>query len=752
MNGCSWQLRCYGGAGVGKTHLCALIINHLQDILPKRFPNETRSRPVIYIYLSDDEDTREKQTKDAILGSLVKQLVQIQNASAVPDKLVKAHRRELGYEPVLKSVFEDLLNYFERNYLIVDGMYQCSSDVLHLVKDYPLSLIRKGFRLSLLTTSCGYREAFKVIKCDNESCPRSKLDVHFNCSCTEEGYDLCLHCKLVDKISCPNNHIGRERYDTVRVEVHGRDDDIHNYCLQRLRVLEDTSHRESDDRIENPPLPSSQLGRHLVRKPEMVKLIANEIVYNGQRNFLIANGWLEDLKKINFNSRPTFDEAIKETLVSVPTGIFKIYVRKKFKLIKDHKSQGEFDLATKAISFVMAAYVPFTVLALQHALSLDTDDEIRENHLAERADIIRAANGLLTVDKASPAESFVSFFHPSFRRITVDSDSSFTNHHSRMAKLCLKYLDHDDFLGHSDDPESYSFLLYAMEYWGDHVRKACVNDNAEVHSSARAFLLNSNKVRQMAKKARTIARKAAELAQMDEEMAQQYPKVKFTIPPSWFNESISAFHLCAWYNLPDLIEDLHRDLPRKDILDSKGRPPLRHACFNGSSGAVGELLKSDSVSTDTPQDPSALIRQAAIRDVINGLSQSTRVDKEDRALIERRVDIINLILRHSDLTLDSSIDYQGSTPLMCVVKEGLHNFAKMLLQRESVDVNVLSNDGRSALWYAMGSTDDGSPSLLDHEQIESMTKLLLSHGATLGGVSEQPAENFPTKAISSISL
>ncbi|KAJ5738487.1 hypothetical protein N7493_001642 [Penicillium malachiteum] len=142
--------------------------------------------------------------------------------------------------------------------------------------------------------------------------------------------------------------------------------------------------------------------------------------------------------------------------------------------------------------------------------------------------------------------------------------------------------------------------------------------------------------------------------------------------------------------------------------------------------------------------------QAAIRDTINGLSQLIRLDKEDEVVIECRVQIIRSILDHTDLTLDSPIDYRGSTVLMCVVEEGLYNFAKILLQRERVNVNVLNSDGQSALWYAIGSSDDGSPPWLDDEQVQSMTKLLLSHGAIPGGMDEQPVENVHPKAISTV--
>ncbi|KAJ5738486.1 hypothetical protein N7493_001641 [Penicillium malachiteum] len=223
-----------------------------------------------------------------------------------------------------------------------------------------------------------------------------------------------------------------------------------------------------------------------------------------------------------------------------------------------------------------AAYVPLTILALQHALSLDTANEIRKAHPVHRVDIIRAANGLLTTDKASPAESKIPVDS------NGDSDSSLANHHSSMAKLCLKYLDHEDFLKHAKDPESYPFLPYSMEYWGDHVREACLKGNDEVYSRAQAFLLNSEKVRQMGREAAELARKVAEIAQMDDETAQQHPGLFFTLPKSWFNERVSAIHLCAWYNLPELIDRLCKHRSGIDMLDLRGRPPLLHACFNGS--------------------------------------------------------------------------------------------------------------------------------------------------------------------------
>ncbi|KAJ6031611.1 hypothetical protein N7540_002343 [Penicillium herquei] len=755
MKGCSWQLRCYGGTGVGKTHLCALIINHLQDILPKRFPNDTRLRPVIYLYLSDDQKSRAEQSKEVILGSLVKQLVQIGSASTLPEELEKAYHEKLPYEPTLKKVFEDLLETFERTYLIVDGMYQCSSEVYPLVKDYPLDLIKRGFKLSLLTTSSGYREAFKIIQCDNESCGRSNLNVYFNCNCTEEGYDLCLDCKQVEGISCPKRHNGREIYDTVRVEVRGRKEYIHNMCHQRLHKLSDTSQREHDNRIEKSAYVSSPLGQYLVSKPEMVGLIANEIIYNAQNNFLVANGWLEDLEQMVCKPPLTFDE-IHLVLVSVPGRIFTSYLTERFKRIEHNKSGSDFTLASRAVSFVMVAFVPLTMVALQHALSLNADNVIRKAHLIQRVDILRAANGLLTVDKAGPTDSFVRLFHRSFRKIPVDSnkDFSFANHHSRMAKLCLKYLTHDDFLEHADKPESYPFLSYAMEYWGDHVREACLEGDSKVYDRARAFLVRSSRVKDMAEKAAKMAQNTAKDAQMDEETADHYVKRHSTIPTLWFNRSINALHLCAWYNLPDLIRDLHSQIPKSGMLDRNKRPPLRHACFNGSLEAVQQLLEPDLMPRESLQGTNSLIRHAAVRDAIKGLSKSTREDKEDERLIQRRIDIAKLILHYAGLTLDSPIDSQASTVLIYAVNEGLYNFTKILLERESVDVNVFDNEGRSALWHAMDSSDELWPSS-DHQQVQDMTitGLLLSHGAIPGGVREQTREtSILAKAMSFVNL
>ncbi|KAL4861796.1 cytochrome P450 [Aspergillus spectabilis] len=116
--GTSWQLRYYGAAA--SASLCDLVVNHLQ----RTFAKSVRFRPVIYVYLSDERDTRKERTRNNILGSLVKQLILFDDSVSVPDKLRDAPMNRLPRESTMKEAFQDLLMAYERAYLIVDGPQQ----------------------------------------------------------------------------------------------------------------------------------------------------------------------------------------------------------------------------------------------------------------------------------------------------------------------------------------------------------------------------------------------------------------------------------------------------------------------------------------------------------------------------------------------------------------------------------------------------------------------------------------------------
>ena len=109
-SGSPWMLRCVGEPGVGKTFLCALVVERLQTIF------KDRNVPVLCIYLNY-KDSR-IQTLDNLISSLLKQLLQHPNAefqSSEAKRLFSGAENES--RPTLDAfykAFEAEIQHFER--------------------------------------------------------------------------------------------------------------------------------------------------------------------------------------------------------------------------------------------------------------------------------------------------------------------------------------------------------------------------------------------------------------------------------------------------------------------------------------------------------------------------------------------------------------------------------------------------------------------------------------------------------------
>lgn len=212
-------------------------------------------RPVIYLYLSDDEDERVRQTPDSLLGSMLKQLILCDPNVDIPSKLVEMYEgrgNEAGStQEIKKLAFQELVANYERVYLIIDGLNQCSFEVVEFVREYALGLAQDSIiPLSLLTTSLGYREIEKVVRCNY--CGREDPHIYFNCDCNNGDFDLCLNCKSKG-IACPQNHEGEELYDTVRVEVRAREYELEQFCRGRIIQACKTGRDRRDERVHPSP-------------------------------------------------------------------------------------------------------------------------------------------------------------------------------------------------------------------------------------------------------------------------------------------------------------------------------------------------------------------------------------------------------------------------------------------------------------------------------------------------------------------
>ena len=636
----------------------------------------------------------------------------------IPERIKQADLRDDSCEALLKEVFEELLEEFCHTYLIVDGLYQCTREALDIVKYYPLELIRrdqKRFRLSLLTTSPGYRQVTKIINCDGPGCTARDLEVFYTCECNEKDFDLCREC--MDKgVTCPESHESKDRYDTVRIKVggHNRKDDIIKFCRKRLDRESTVGSRVEDERHHVPAPISTHVGRFLSRddsddqsqtetstkgkftSDEKKDAVAKRITRNAQGNFFIANAWLDDLFAMNCEPEELEDLLQEVDCLSKDT-LKKIFNAKAVPL-KHCKDDDDRQLASRAISLAMAAFRPLNILAFQHALSLGGRKSIASRYFADRASIVRAANGLLCIDRADPSNSFVRLFHPSFCLLASENDLPLLNKkpHLEMAHLCLDYLEHEDFVKHSKDSLLYPFLSYALEHWGDHVREA---GSSDLDERTLRLLKNTSKVKEIAKGA----------GRLDSRM-----------PSLWINDGADAIRLCAWYNVRSVIQEWRfRRYPIHvfDDEDESNPATICYACVNANLETVEELLDIEPTTTNDR------VLSSAIRNTIEGLHTSARL--YDREV--RRIKILKILLSNANRTLNSTIDYEGSTVLIHAVKEECYNFVAVLLKTEpSIDVNIQDSDGRSALCHALRPSLV-SPNRLDPKAHKDIIEMLDAH-------------------------
>ncbi|KAL3478325.1 hypothetical protein BJX99DRAFT_256652 [Aspergillus californicus] len=673
VEGSRWQLRCYGEAGTGKTYLCAIVVHHLQQTIP--------SCPVVYMYL--DDDMRNDQSRTNILGSMIKQLITFDPSMFIPTILREAHSTLIPpSEATLKEAFQELLKKYHRTYLIVDGMYQCASEALEIVRDYPLQLMESHVPLSLFTTSLSYREGPKEIDCNK--CNKTNLGLYFYCECNGGDFDMCLECKE-QGFRCDQNHTGEERYDTVRLEVRAEDAELELFCRNKLEQAWKTGPDKRDERVH--PLPKhiqSGAARYLVQKPDLVQVVVQNIVSKAQGKFIIAQAWMEKLLKSSENVEGV--EGLLTDLDSIPFDALTCYCKKKIENLRKHKEEAELRVAFNTLYFLLSACRPLTLLAIQQALALTSDTKkIKESNIPSRTAILRATCGLITVDKGDPSYSFVRFLHGTLYNVLdeISLDTRFKTPDAAMASVCLDYFFNLDFSEHCAHIENYPFLYYALECWGDHVREAW--NYPKIGERVSKLVRDSDLIESIIKQAAKTHRE----------------------PAPWIHNGIHVVHICAWFGLAEFIRTLkERDVNVVDAVYK--RSPLRYACVNGHFDAVEEMLKLG-----------AVVDPMAFTNAINGLLMADRAHTEGD-----RLKIVKRLLKHQGLTINAAIDKKNQrTVPMIAVSNGHYELARRLLLDNSVNVNLQDKDGYTLLSLAISQEPDQ-----EHSQYRFL-ELLLQHGA-----------------------
>ncbi|KGO46710.1 Nucleoside phosphorylase [Penicillium expansum] len=692
VDGARQRLRCYGLTGTGKTHLCAIIVDHLQKMFPLR--------PVLYIYLDDNRQA--EQTPEKLMGSLLRQLIQFDTSCEIP-QLIQDHYGRYGIEQspstmIQREAFETLLERYKRTYLIIDGMGDCGKAVREVVRNYPMDLVERGQKISLLTTSLGYTERENMIECN--LCKSRNPAIYFSCGCDNDGFDECWGCRQKG-LRCPKSHEGVVQYDDD-VEVRAQPEELKEYCRHRLQseISVPEALKELTDKRMNPApaFIASSNARYISNKPDLLDTIARQIAQNASGNFLVARCCMEDFLATNI--AVATDQDLLDQIQVIPHDSLVQHVKRKLERVEYHQSTGRTKrLGPETLRFVYSARRCLTLKMLTHALALQSNTgQIRPSNLDKRVPILEACKGLISIDRAEEEESWVSFFHISISKVLARLDHEMLNDaHTVMARSCLKYLKHPDALDHCEKTKDYPFLPYALEYWGDHVRMAYPKIDHPVQRDAFQFVHNTHYIKAW---------------------ARMVKRTGYTILVPWIHEDAHGLHICAWFGLSGFIKRLIHEGDDVNIRDRRySRTPLRYACVQGQFDVVRQLL-------DLGAEP----EDATLVDAMLGSSDADHPlpDKEE----DNRFEIVRMLLQRERININARVGGHGKTALIRAAKRPYLAGVKALLRDKSIDVDVQDANGRTAIMQAIRASSLQNTMTCDsQDSCHEIVTLLLERNA-----------------------
>jgi hypothetical protein len=156
----------------------------------------------------------------------------------------------------------------------------------------------------------------------------------------------------------------------------------------------------------------------------------------------------------------------------MPHDALKEYCKQRMRTINAKKGI-EARIALETISVLIAMPRPPTLLALQQALAMTSGFGLLHSNDTpyRRNKIVHATNGLLSIDKGDDEHSYMRFVHPTLTVFLGENergkDPRLTHADSHMPSICLEYLRAKIFPAHCLEPDSYPFLAYVLEFWGD---------------------------------------------------------------------------------------------------------------------------------------------------------------------------------------------------------------------------------------------------------------------------------------------
>ena len=688
--------------------LSSIIVNHLQEQ-----SEQSSMTRVICLYLNHNES--KIQTSEALLGSLLKQLIQLECSSDTfsdlrveyeKAKRMGARLARPGVQMIEKYLKRELATY-GRVYLVVDALDECK---------FPGKLLRDilnlgGRNLSLLVTS--RQEGKKPIEIHCDTCSATNLKIYYSCKlCDEREFDVCQLCREKGVTCRDASHT--ELFEPSRVDLNIVTPEyvLRRYVTEELNKEIGYGSERWDTRLYSSRPDSTTFGRKASKDPELLEKIPKIIAEKAAGKFLYAKLYLDSIK-----TKETV-RAMHEALNTFPERLEDVYEESMLRV----QSGPIHALGLKVLSRVIYASRLLSLSELQHLVAIipgrteldDDDDEV------DQVDILSSTQGLISIDGkiVRPVHlTLVDYFSNEHVR-----NKWFPNAHKDFAEECLSYLNYGTFSkpvpeGDNYDAkvEKYPFVAYASQYWGDHVRYA--GSDSRLYDSAARLINDSHRIEACIQAAWATGRP----------------------PHGWdFRKGVSGLHVCAWYGLSWIIRGMKHEDINIDIREhAYGQTPLMYACRAGHVGVARELLsRGANVNTISRKGRTALYEAVEWdrEDIVELLLLQDNLDvnalnakESNRTALTlaadlKHINILDRLLGHANINANHQ-DMHGNTALSLASAKGYEQIVSSLLEKAQVDIDLVDNiEGISSLTRAARKGHCGILKLLLEKGANPMLK------------------------------
>ena len=352
-------------------------------------------------------------------------------------------------------------------------------------------------------------------------------------------------------------------------------------------------------------------------------------------------------------------------------------------------------LGIDALMWISHSERPLSVDELCHAPAVEIGStDVNTDNVPSIRTVLDYCQGLATIDKGS---STIRLTHFTLKEYLSGHGELFGEPHSKIAEICLTYLNFQTIRGISSSPSRDTrgtpFLGYSSSYWGAHMRM-------ELSERSTRLALDL-------------------LDQYDHHISAE---LLWESTVEWHFNSLklfSALHCVSYFGIAELATDLIRKKLDVNQRDSAGLTPLIWAARYGREQVVELLLRQK----DTQPDMSDMRYRRTALSWAAGSGHEGVV----RLLLGRRfIDFGSMRRRWGKTPRVMSLlpgfgrkhinpdwpDGSGQTPLSWAARTGHDGVAKLLLGRGDVSPDMPNTDGQTPLSWAACNGHDGVVKLL----------------------------------------